>query len=274
MIAKHIIFLSIGLFILTACNRKQHNNETQATSIPIQTMNKQETPIAFSNQPKQEASNIRTISSQPNHTNKQPEKCNNLRAAKDIEDLMHQIVNNLDSHCLFTYSTQELEQIWAINPTPNIYSVMFPELNPDAPDYLDKVQNEITKVMNGTRVLDNTTAKQVEQLMRNAGNPSAISIGRGTWSSSGSNQPDRQGIFFSIKPNEAYKAKHGGFGKGFNNIQELPAFFRQNSENRIGENRYYRYNSSNNPDLPMIDIYYDKTTGNIESIDVYERKPR
>ena len=83
-----------------------------------------------------------------------------------MEDLMRQIVANLDSPCLFAYSPKELEQVWQINPVPNIHAIMFPELNPNDPDYMDKVSREMEKVMTGKRTLDAATAKRVENEMR------------------------------------------------------------------------------------------------------------
>ena len=199
-------------------------------------------------------------------------KCANLHSAADMEDLMRQITENLDSPCLFAYSPKELEQVWQINPVPNIHAIMFPELNPNDPDYIDQVSREMEKVMTGKRTLDAATAKRVESEMRNMRPQSAVSIGSGTWSTDGTNKESRAGRYFSINPNSEHKAQYGGFGKGFNRIGELPDFFREHSEHIPANNRYYRHNSSRHPDLPFIEIHYDGATGKIDYIHVYEKQ--
>ena len=168
---------------------------------------------------------------------------------------MRQIVANLDSPCLFAYSPKELEQVWQINPVPNIHAIMFPELNPNDPDYIDQVSREMEKVMTGKRMLDAATAKRVESEMRNMRPQSAVSI-----------------RYFSINPNSEHKTQYGGFGKGFNYIDDLPEFFRQYGERAPAENRFYRHNSRNDPDLPFVEIHYDGGTGKIDYIHVYEKQ--
>ena len=199
-------------------------------------------------------------------------KCTNLHPAADMEDLMRQITEHLDSPCLFAYSPKELEQVWQINPVPDIHAIMFPELNPNDPDYIDQVSREMEKVMTGKRILDAATAKRVENEMRNMRPQSAVSIGSGTWSTDGTNKEPRAGRYFSINPNSEHKAQYGGFGKGFNRIGELPDFFREHSEHIPANNRYYRHNSRNDPDLPFVEIHYDGATGKIDYIHVYEKQ--
>ncbi len=101
---------------------------------------------------------------------------------------------------------------------------------------------------------------------------SAVSIGSGTWRTDGTNKESRAGRYFSIDPNNEHKAQYGGFGKGFNRIGELPDFFREHSEHIPANNRYYRHNSRNDPDLPFVEIHYDGNTGKIDYIHVYEKQ--
>ena len=126
-----------------------------------------------------------------------------------MEGLMRQITENLDSPCLFAYSPKELEQVWQINPVPDIHAIMFPELNPNDPDYIDQVSREMEKVMTGKRTLDAATAKRVESEMRNMRPQSAVSIGSGTWRTDGTNKESRAGRYFSINPNSEHKAQYG-----------------------------------------------------------------
>ena len=108
--------------------------------------------------------------------------------------------------------------------------------------------------------------------MRNMRPQSAVSIGSGTWRTDGTNKEPRAGRYFSIDPNSEHKAQYGGFGKGFNHIDDLPEFFRQYGERAPAENRFYRHNSRNDPDLPFVEIHYDGATGKIDYIHVYEKQ--
>ena len=252
---------SAALLLLLGCSHEERNGAAvspPSASAKSDVATKQSAPIPLPDR------KVQTVA--PNG------KCANLHPATDMEDLMRQIVANLDSPCLFAYSPKELEQAWQINPVPDIHAIMFPELNPNDPAYMDKVNREMEKVMTGKRTLDAATAKRVESEMRNMRPRSAVSIGSGTWSSSGTNKEPRQGRYFSINPNNEHKTQYGGFGKGFNRIGELPDFFREHSEHIPANNRYYRHNSRNDPDLPFIEIHYDGTTGKIDYIHVYEKQ--
>ena len=252
---------SAALLLLLGCSHEESNGAVASppsASTKNDTATKQPAPIALPDR------KVQTVA--PNG------KCTNLRPAADMEDLMRQITENLDSPCLFAYSPKELEQVWQINPVPNIHTIIFPELNPNDPDYMDKVSREMEKVMTGKRTLDAATAKRVESEMRNMRPQSAVSIGSGTWRTDGTNKEPRQGRYFSINPNNEHKAQYGGFGKGFNRIGELPDFFREHSEHIPANNRSYRHNSRNDPDLPFVEIHYDGNTGKIDYIHVYEKQ--
>lgn len=252
---------SATLLLLLGCSHEERNSAAvspPSASAKSDASTKQPAPIPLPDR------KVQTVA--PNG------KCANLHPTADMEDLMRQIVANLDSPCLFAYSPKELEQAWQINPVPNIHAIMFPELNPNDPDYMDKVSREMEKVMTGKRTLDTATAKRVENEMRNMRPQSAVSIGSGTWSSSGTNKEPRQGRYFSINPNNEHKAQYGGFGKGFNYIDDLLEIFRQYGERAVADNRFYRHNSHNDPDLPFVEIHYDSGTGKIDYIFVYEKQ--
>lgn len=252
---------SATLLLLLGCSHEERNGAAvlpPSASAKSDAATKQPAPIPLPDR------KVQTVA--PNG------KCANLHPAADMEDLMRQITENLDSPCLFAYSPKELEQVWQINPVPNIHAIMFPELNPNDPDYIDQVSREMEKVMTGKRTLDAATAKRVENEMRNMRPQSAVSIGSGTWRASGTNKEPRQGRYFSINPNNEHKAQYGGFGKGFNYIDDLPEFFRQYGERAPAENRFYRHNSRNDPDLPFVEIHYDGGTGKINYIHVYEKQ--
>ena len=211
---------SAALLLLLGCSHEESNGAAASppsASTKNDTATKQPAPIALPDR------KVQTVA--PNG------KCTNLRPAADMEDLMRQIAENLDSPCLFAYSPKELEQAWQINPMPNIHAIMFPELNPNEPDYTDKVNQEMEKVMTGKRTLDAATAKRVENEMHNMRPQSAVSIGSGT------NKEPRAGRYFSINPNSEHKAQYGGFGKGFNYIDDLPEFFRQYGERAPADGR-------------------------------------
>ena len=198
--------------------------------------------------------------------------CTNLHRAEDIDDLMRQIADNIDTPCLFERPTDELAGIWGIigsGSHGNIHAELFPELDPNAPDYQQRVSEEIQKLARGQRQVDPALVQRLQAEHAAVKQSESLCLTKGSSTSSAPGTEPRTVRKFSICATERYRARHGGFGGSFQNIRTLPAYLTERGK-FVTDNTFYLFNRDRNPNLPYLEIFFESESGRITHITVHE----
>ena len=198
--------------------------------------------------------------------------CTNLHRAEGIDDLMRQIADNIDTPCLFERPTDELAGIWGIigsGSHGNIHAELFPELDPNAPDYQQRVSEEIQKLARGQRQVDPALVRRLQAEHAAVKQSESLCLTKGSSTSSAPGTEPRTVRKFSICTTERYRARHGGFGGSFQNIRTLPAYLTERG-NFVTGGVFRLFNRNRSPNLPYLEIRFEPESGRITRITIYE----
>lgn len=179
--------------------------------------------------------------------------CKNLHKVVDIDDLLKQMYDNLDSQCLFEMPTAELEKIWGIR----IFD--FVEFQNTAVNNLTPEQLEIY----------NPKFNQViEDVRQHFNNNNAIYLeknGGGNFAPSAKNNPEI--IWFQIHTTPAHRKAYSQYTwfSGSVDLGQFPKYLPKPSEIILSE--YIRLNI---PKPPVHHTHYDPSSVEIPQDTVYQ----
>ena len=256
------LFLLVTAIMLTACspNKEDKNKETGASAASSPASSKTDLTPTVSTY-----NSVKQVESAPSSN------CTNLHQIGGIDDFVRQIAENIDSSCLFERSPKELAAIWGIPGGDDpLGQAVFPDIDANAPENVDKVIEAIDQMAKGERSYDQQAVESLTQKVETLRQRDTLVLSIGKQTSQGSDQPLRITRNFGIKATPEYLKKHsGGFGGSFQNISQLPEYLK--SRGKIFETqRVFRlFNRDRNPDKPYLEIVFDES-GKIVLITVYE----
>ena len=195
-----------------------------------------------------------------------PSGCRNLQRVTDINHLLRQLVDNLDNACLFNSSVNSLNNTLFEPDTAD--TVLFPELDPNAEDYRQRIDLAFEAITTGGRAMP--PPEKWQEYMREMEKYVENSIGFHL--SEGSNTFSMQGY----EPRRA-RALHVSTDLEttsrnlFGNIKDLPPdLAARGITSRDRHGGTFRLPADCNPDRPFLLINFDQTGRNTD-IAVYER---
>ena len=248
--------------MLTACSPSKEDKTKEvgasAASSPASSQTDLTPTVSTSNSVKQ-------VESAPSSN------CANLHQIGGIDDFVRQVAENIDSSCLFERSPKELAAIWGVPGGDDpLAQAMFPDIDANDPENVDKVIEAIDQMAKGERSYDQqeveSLTKKVEILRQR--DTLVLSIGKQT--SQGSDQPLRITRNFGIEATPEYHKKHGGgFGGSFQNISQLPEYLKSRGKIFEAQRAFRLFNRDRSPDKPYLEIVFDES-GKIVLITVYE----
>lgn len=159
--------------------------------------------------------------------------CKNLHKVIDIDDLLKQMYDNLDSQCLFEMPTAELEKIWGIR----IFD--FVEFHNTAVNNLTPEQFEI---------YNSKFNPVIEDRGQHLNNNNAIYLeknGGGNFAPSAENNPEV--IWFQIHTTPAHRKAYSQYTwfSGSVDLGQFPKYLPEPSEQRLPERKKYPLPPSN-----------------------------
>lgn len=257
-----LLLLLLTAIMLTACSPSKEDKTKEvgasAASSPASSQTDLTPTVSTSNSVKQ-------VESAPSSN------CANLHQIGGIDDFVRQVAENIDSSCLFERSPKELAAIWGVPGGDDpLAQAMFPDIDANDPENVDKVIEAIDQMAKGERSYDQqeveSLTKKVEILRQR--DTLVLSIGKQT--SQGSDQPLRITRNFGIEATPEYHKKHGGgFGGSFQNISQLPEYLKAHGKIFEAQRVFRLFNHDRSPDKPYLEIVFDES-GKIVSITVYE----
>ena len=197
--------------------------------------------------------------------------CTNLHQIDGIDDFVRQVAENIDSSCLFERSPKELAATWGIPGGDDpLTQAMFPDIDADDPENVNKVIEAIDQMAKGERSYDEQVIEPLVQEMKALRQQNTLVLSIGSHTSQGSNQPLRITRNFGIEATPEYLKKHGsGFGGSFQNISRLPEYLKARGKIFEAQRVFRLFNRDRSPDKPYLEIVFDES-GKIVSITVYE----
>ena len=195
-----------------------------------------------------------------------PSGCRNLQRVTDINHLLRQLVDNLDNACLFNSSVNSLNNTLFEPDTAD--TVLFPELDPNAEDYRQRIDLAFEAITTGGRAMP--PPEKWQEYMREMEKYVENSIGFHLLK--GSSSFSMQGR----KPRETRELHVSGNLENtprdlFGNIKDLPPDLAARgitSHNKHGGT--FRLPADCNPDRPFLLIEFDEA-GRNTNVAVYER---
>jgi|GEM_PF-4203204 hypothetical protein len=195
-----------------------------------------------------------------------PSGCRNLQRVTDINHLLRQLADNLDNACLFNSSVNSLNNTLFEPDTAD--TVLFPELDPNAEDYRQRIDLAFEAITTGGRAMP--PPEKWQEYMREMEKYVENSIGFHLLK--GSSTFSMQGR----KPRETRELHVSGNLETtprdlFGNIKDLPPDLAARgitSRNKHGGT--FRLPADCNPDRPFLLIEFDEA-GRNTNVAVYER---
>ena len=195
-----------------------------------------------------------------------PSGCRNLQRVTDINHLLRQLADNLDNACLFNTSVNSLNNTLFEPDTAD--TVLFPELDPNAEDYRQRIDLAFEAITTGGRAMP--PPEKWQEYMREMEKYVENSIGFHLLK--GSSSFSMQGR----KPRETRELHVSGNLETtprdlFGNIKDLPPDLAARgitSRNKHGGT--FRLPADCNPDRPFLLIEFDEA-GRNTNVAVYER---
>lgn len=254
-------FLLFVAVLLVACSPdKQDKVKESAASAPLSSV------LEKSN------TNDKTVETDINKVESAPSSnCANLHQIDGIDDFVRQVAENIDSSCLFERSPKELAATWGIPGGDDpLTQAMFPDIDADDPENVNKVIEAIDQMAKGERSYDEQVIEPLVQEMKALRQQNTLVLSIGSHTSQGSNQPLRITRNFGIEATPEYLKKHGGgFGGSFQNISQLPEYLKARGKIFEAQRAFRLFNRDRSPDKPYLEIVFDES-GKIFSITVYE----
>jgi len=197
--------------------------------------------------------------------------CTNLHQIDGIDDFVRQVAENIDSSCLFERSPKELAATWGIlGGDDPLTQAMFPDIDTDDPENVNKVIEAIDQMAKGERSYDEQVIEPLVQEMKALRQQNTLVLSIGSHTSQDSNQPLRITRNFGIEATPEYLKKHGGgFGGSFQNISQLPEYLKSRGKIFEAQRAFRLFNRDRSPDTPYLEIVFDDS-GKIVLINVYE----
>ena len=247
-----LLLLLLTAIMLTACSPSKEDKTKEvgasAASSPASSQTDLTPTVSTSNSVKQ-------VESAPSSN------CANLHQIGGIDDFVRQVAENIDSSCLFERSPKELAAIWGVPGGDDpLAQAMFPDIDANDPENVDKVIEAIDQMAKGERSYDQqeveSLTKKVEILRQR--DTLVLSIGKQT--SQGSDQPLRITRNFGIEATPEYHKKHGGgFGGSFQNISQLPEYLKSRGKIFEAQRAFRLFNRDRSPDKPYLEIVFDES---------------
>ena len=254
-------FLLSAAVLLAACSPdKQDKVKESAASVPLSSV------FEKSN------TNDKTVETDINKVESAPSSnCTNLHQIGGIDDFVRQVAENIDSSCLFERSPKELAATWGIlGGDDPLTQAMFPDIDTDDPENVNKVIEAIDQMAKGERSYDEQVIEPLVQEMKALRQQNTLVLSIGSHTSQDSNQPLRITRNFGIEATPEYLKKHGGgFGGSFQNISQLPEYLKSRGKIFEAQRAFRLFNRDRSPDTPYLEIVFDDS-GKIVLINVYE----
>jgi hypothetical protein len=254
-------FLLSAAVLLAACSPdKQDKVKESAASVPLSSV------FEKSN------TNDKTVETDINKVEGAlSSNCTNLHQIDGIDDFVRQVAENIDSSCLFERSPKELAATWGIlGGDDPLTQAMFPDIDTDDPENVNKVIEAIDQMAKGERSYDEQVIEPLVQEMKALRQQNTLVLSIGSHTSQDSNQPLRITRNFGIEATPEYLKKHGGgFGGSFQNISQLPEYLKSRGKIFEAQRAFRLFNRDRSPDTPYLEIVFDDS-GKIVLINVYE----
>ena len=259
------LLLLLTAIMLTACSpsKEDKTKEVGASAVPSSTSSASSQPDL--NPIASNSNSVKQVEGAPSSN------CANLHQIGGIDDFVRQVAENIDSSCLFERSPKELAAIWGIPGGDNpLGQAMFPDIDANAPENVDKVIEAIDQMVKGERSYNQQAVEPVVQEMKALRRRDTLVLSTGKQTSQGSDQPLRVTHNFDIEGTPEYLKKHGdGFGGSFQNISQLPEYLKSRGKIFEAQRVFRLFNRDRSPDKPYLEIVFDES-GKIVSITVYE----
>ena len=248
--------------MLTACSPSKEDKTKEvgasAASSPASSQTDLTPTVSTSNSVKQ-------VESAPSSN------CANLHQIGGIDDFVRQVAENIDSSCLFEHSPKELAAIWGIPGGDDpLAQAMFPDIDANDPENVDKVIEAIDQMAKGERSYDQQAVESLTQKVETLRQRDTLVLSTGKQTSQGSDQSLRITRNFGIEATPEYlKKRGGGFGGSFQNISQLPEYLKARGKIFETQRVFRLFNRDRSPDKPYLEIVFDES-GKIVLITVYE----
>ena len=268
---KHIFTplpLLTALVLCCACTKQGAGQQPAQTSVPTAKASAPETLPQVASVPAAapQVAHDTTHTSAAAPVQAAPSGCRNLQRVTDINHLLRQLADNLDNACLFNSSVNSLNNTLFEPDTAD--TVLFPELDPNAEDYRQRIDLAFEAITTGGRAMP--PPEKWQEYMREMEKYVENSIGFHL--SEGSNTFSMQGY----EPRRA-RALHVSTDLEtasrnlFGNITDLPPdLAARGITSRDRHGGTFRLPADCNPDRPFLLINFDQTGRNTD-IAVYER---
>ena len=268
---KHIftpLSLLTALALCCACTKQGAGQQPAQTSVPTAKASAPETLPQVASVPAAapQVAHDTTPASAAAPVQAAPSGCRNLQRVTDINHLLRQLADNLDNACLFNSSVNSLNNTLFEPDTAD--TVLFPELDPNAEDYRQRIDLAFEAITTGGRAMP--PPEKWQEYMREMEKYVENSIGFHL--SEGSNTFSMQGY----EPRRA-RALHVSTDLEttsrnlFGNIKDLPPdLAARGITSRDRHGGTFRLPADCNPDRPFLLINFDQTGRNTD-IAVYER---
>ena len=252
--------------MLTACSPSK-DDKTKEVGASATSSSASSAPSQTDLQPTtSDPDNVKQAESTP------PSNCTGLHPATDIDDLMQQIAEHIDSDCLFALSHHELETRFGLpgDDSDNIQRLLFPDIRPEDPDYHQKIMQAIEDLRNGTR----TVSQQAQDAMMEQERryqEATLLLTQGSQETRGQGEEPKRARYFEVSATSAYLSRHNnGLGGNFQYIGQLPGYLKIHGKMLENQSLFRLSNRERNPDKPFLDIHFDEN-GKITRIVVYEK---
>ena len=257
---SQFFLLSLAVLLAACSPDKQDKVKESAASAPLSSV------FEKSN------TNDKTVETDINKVESAPSSnCTNLHQIDGIDDFVRQVAENIDSSCLFERNTKELAAIWGIPGGDDpLAQAMFPDIDADDPENVNKVIEAIDQMTKGERNYDEQVIEPLVQEMKALRQQNTLVLSIGSHTSQGSDQPLRITRNFGIEATPEYLKKHGGgFGGSFQNISQLPEYLKSSGKIFEAQRAFRLFNRDRSLDKPYLEIVFDES-GKIVLITVYE----
>ena len=257
-----LLLLLLTAIMLTACSPSKEDKTKEvgasAASSPASSQTDLTPTVSTSNSVKQ-------VESAPSSN------CANLHQIGGIDDFVRQVAENIDSSCLFEHSPKELAAIWGIPGGDDpLAQAMFPDIDANDPENVDKVIEAIDQMAKGERSYDQQAVESLTQKVETLRQRDTLVLSTGKQTSQGSDQSLRITRNFGIEATPEYlKKRGGGFGGSFQNISQLPEYLKARGKIFETQRVFRLFNRDRSPDKPYLEIVFDES-GKIVLITVYE----
>ena len=195
-----------------------------------------------------------------------PSGCRNLQRVTDINHLLRQLADNLDNACLFNSSVNSLNNTLFEPDTAD--TVLFPELDPNAEDYRQRIDLAFEAITTGGRAMPPPEKWQeyMREMEKYVENSIGFQLLKGSSSFSMQGRKPRETRELHVSGNLETTPRDL-----FGNIKDLPPDLAARgitSRNKHGGT--FRLPADCNPDRPFLLIEFDEA-GRNTTVAVYER---